>query len=293
MDERAALTLVEGVVAAAGDDAAVIDDTAVAVDMLHASADYPEGVTAYTVGWRTVAVALSDLAAVGATPTATLSVYSPPRFEAAALEDYLSGATDASAAVGARYVGGDLDITEELTTVGIALGGVDDPVGRDGAEVGDAVVVTGTLGRGALAVALFEAGELERANELFRFDPRVDAGGRLGAVATAMIDSSDGLARSLHLLAEAGGCGVDVEAATLPFDPRLDDVTDDATQRREYGLFWGEDFELVATVPPGAVAGLEAASEVPVHRIGSVTDGGVTLDGDALPDRGYSHGSPP
>lgn len=283
MDERAALRLVEGFVDGAGDDAAVVDGMAIAVDMLHASADYPTGVTSYTAGWRVVSVALSDLAAVGASPSATLSVYSPPRFAADELEAYLSGAADASDAVGARYVGGDLDITEELTTVGVALGRVDDPVGRDGARPGDAVVVTGTLGRGAVAVELFEAGAVETANELFRIEPRVEAGKRLAREATAMIDSSDGLARSLHLLAEASDCGFAIHSDALPVDPRID-----PDQSRELGIHWGEDFELVATVPPDALPRLDL--EVELNRVGTVTDDGVELDGEQLPDRGHTHG---
>lgn len=289
MDERAALALVEAFVSGAGDDAAVVDETAIAVDMLHTSTDYPPGVSPYTAGWRTVSVALSDIAAVGATPTATLSVYAPPRFDQDELEAYLTGAIDASSAVGASYVGGDLDITDELTTVGIALGDVADPTGRDGARPGDAVVVTGTLGRGALAVDHFEAGDVESGNELFQVTPRVTAGRHLGAVATAMIDSSDGLARSLHLLAEASGCGFDIEEAALPVDPRIDDIAEDAQQYLEYGLFWGEDFELVATVPPTEVSSLATGLDVDLTRIGTVTDNGVTMDGEALPDRGYSH----
>ena len=285
MDERSALRVVEGFVAAAGDDAAVVDGMAVAVDMLHADTDLPGGITPYTTGWRAVSVALSDLAAVGAVPAATLSVYSPPRYEADRLEAYLRGATDASEAVDARYVGGDLDITEELTVVGVALGRVDEPVGRSGAVPGDAVVVTGSLGRGAVAMDRFEAGEDEAANALFRIEPRIDAGVRLAEVATAMIDSSDGLARSLHLLAEASGCGIEIEADRIPYHEGLDE-----DRRREGGLFWGEDFELVATLDPDALGSLPL--DVPVTRIGTVTDAGVTIDGDPLPDRGYDHAPP-
>lgn len=289
MDERAALTIVEELVGGAGDDAALVDETVIAVDMLHTATDYPAGVTPYTAGWRTVAVSLSDLAAVGARPTATLSVYAPPRFDQADLEAYLTGAIEASASVGAEYVGGDLDITDELTTVGIALGEADSLVGRDGASIGDAVVVTGSLGRGAIAVKLFEADATDEANERFQIEPRIDAGLELREVATALIDSSDGLARSLHLLAEASDCGFDITESAVPLDDGLDAIADDEQERREYGFFWGEDFELVATVPPASVDSLDDRLDVPVTQVGTVTEEGVTMDGDALPDRGYSH----
>jgi len=66
-------------------------------------------------------------------------------------------------------------------------------------------------------------------------------------------------------------------------------VATDATDRRELGVFFGEDFELVCTVPEAALAQAQAATPCPLHRVGTVTDDGVTLDGEPLPDRGYSH----
>ncbi len=289
MDERAALRIVESLVGAAGDDAAIIDGQAVSVDMLHETSDFPEGVTPYTAGWRAISVSLSDLAAVGAQPTVTLGVYSPPQFERSALEAFINGAIDASTRVGAEYVGGDLDITDELTTVGIAIGKVDQPVGRSGANEGDAIVVTGTLGRGAIAVRKFEAGAVEEGNELFRFTPRIEPGRYLASEATAMIDSSDGLARSLHLLAEASDCGFEIEEAAIPIDPQLEEIVSDAEERRSLGIFWGEDFELIATLPPDTVDDMRSSIDIPLHQIGTVTEDGLKLDDASLPDRGFSH----
>lgn len=289
MDEREALRLVEELVPGAGDDAAVVGETAVAVDMLHAEADVPSGVTDFTLGWRTVAVALSDIAAVGARATAALAVYSPNALAAGPLERFVEGATAAAESVGASYVGGDLDVTAEVTTVGVGLGRTDRAVGRAGASPGDAVVVTGTLGRGALAVRRFDRGDHAVANELFRFVPRVDAGVRLRRDATAMIDSSDGLARSVHLLAEASGSGIDLDGDAVPIDDRLAAVAGDGETVRDLGLFWGEDFELVATVPPSALGALADDLAVPLTRVGEVTEGGVSIDGRPLPDRGYDH----
>lgn len=290
MDERAALRLIDDLVQGAGDDAAVVNGLAISTDMLHAETDYPEGVTRYTVGWRTIAVSLSDLAAVGATPAATLAVYAPQRFEADAIEAFVSGAKDVSELVGARYVGGDLDIANELTTVGIGLGHVDGAIGRDGAEVGDVIVVSGTLGRGALGVRYLERGDVEEGNRLFQITPRVETGRYLAASATSMIDSSDGLARSLHQLAEASGCGMAIVEDAIPIDDRLEGVANDTWSVRELGLFWGEDFELVATLPPDEVDNLVDDAPVDLSVIGEVTEAGVTIGGEALPDRGYTHG---
>jgi len=103
-----------------------------------------------------------------------------------------------------------------------------------------------------------------------------------------MLDSSDGLARSVHQLCGASDCGASLTGA-LPLDERVDAVAADAADRRELGVFFGEDFELVCTVPEADLAAARAATPCPLHRVGTVTESGVTLSGEPLPDRGYSH----
>jgi thiamine-monophosphate kinase len=152
--------------------------------------------------------------------------------------------------------------------------------------------VSGTLGRSGAALGLFERGDHERANRLFRFSPRVVPGLAISSHATAMIDSSDGLARSVHQLAAASDCGFAL-STPLPVDDAVDDVAADAAEGRELGLFFGEDFELVFTLPPERISTVRDVCDVPVTRVGTVTEAaaGVTLDGEALPDRGYTHGN--
>jgi thiamine-monophosphate kinase len=290
MDERATLALLAEDLPAAGDDAAVVGEQVLTTDMLHDRTDFPEGTTRYTAGWRAVGASLSDVAAMGAAATAAVAVYAAPAFDRAEIEDFVRGARDVCSYVEAEYVGGDLDSHDEFTVATTALGRTDAPVYRSGATPGDAVCVTGTLGRSGAALRLFERGEIERANELFRFTPRVVPGLAISTHATAMIDSSDGLARSLHQLAEASDCGVAVESP-LPIDGAVDDVTADAAARRELGVFFGEDFELVCTVPPDRLSAIRDCCDVPLTRIGTVTESGtgITLDGEPLPDRGYTH----
>jgi thiamine-monophosphate kinase len=287
MDEQAALSLLAGQLSAAGDDAAVVDGHVLTTDMLHERTDFPPGTTRYTAGWRAVGASLSDVAAMGADVVAAVAVYAAPEFDRAELTAFVEGAGDVCAAVDAEYVGGDLDGHEEFTVATTALGRTDDPVCRSGASPGEAVYVTGTLGRSAAAVDLFDRGDLERANDLFRFEPRIRAGRMLSGVATAMIDSSDGLARSLHQLAAASDCGFAVERP-LPVDESVEAVAG-AERRDELGLFFGEDFELVFTAPPEDVDAVHADLSVAVTRIGTVTESGVTLDGEPFPNRGYSH----
>ncbi|WP_232702950.1 thiamine-phosphate kinase [Halobacterium wangiae] len=286
MDERAALDLVGGLVANAGDDAAVVDGTVLTVDMLHEATDFPEGTTRYTAGWRSVGASLSDVAAMGAEATAAVAAYAAPNFDDEELAAFVEGASAVCEDVDAAYVGGDLDSHQEFTVATAAVGETDRQIGRGGATPGDRVVVTGTLGRSAAALRLFESGETERANELFRFSPRVAAGLALGEYATAMMDSSDGLARSLHQLAEASDVGFAVDAAEIPVAAALREV---ATDPLDTALTFGEDFELVATLPPEAVADARTASPVPLTVVGEVVDDGVTLDGEPLADRGWTH----
>ena len=290
MNEREALARIAASLPDAGDDAAVVDGLVLTTDMLHERADFPEGTTRYTAGWRAVGASLSDVAAMGAEATAAVAVYAAPTFEPEALSAFLKGARAVCRSVGAEYVGGDLDTHREFTVATTAVGTTDAPVRRSGATPGEVVCVTGTLGRSAAAVRLFEAGHTERANDLFRFPPRVAAGLALAPHATAMMDSSDGLARSLHQLAEASGCGFAVERDALPLADVVGEVAEDADDELDLGVFFGEDFELVFTAGEDDLDELREACPVPVTAVGEVTDEGVEMDGEALPDRGYTHG---
>ncbi|WP_096389277.1 thiamine-phosphate kinase [Halopenitus persicus] len=303
MDEREALSRIAATLPDAGDDAAVVGSTVITTDMLHDRTDFPAGTTRYTAGWRAVGASLSDVAAMGADATAAVAVYADADFDPDALTAFIDGAADVCAAVDGRYVGGDLDRHSEFTAATTAIGETDDPVRRSGATPGEAVCVTGTLGRSAAAVELFDAaatgdGEevasdrLDRANELFRFPPRIAAGRALAGHATAMMDSSDGLARSVHQLAEASDVGFALDRAAVPIDPTVDDVTETAEDRWRLATRFGEDFELVCTVPEAALESAVDRCPTDLTRIGSVVpaDRGVTVDGEPLPDRGYTHG---
>jgi thiamine-monophosphate kinase len=286
MDERAALAYVADALPAAGDDAAAIDGLVLTTDMLHETTDFPAGTTRYTAGWRSVGASLSDVAGMGATAVAAVAVYGAPAFERAQLGAFLAGAREVCEAVDAEYVGGDLDDHAEFTVATTALGETEAPVTRSGATSGEAVCVTGTLGRSAAAIRLFDRDE-ERANRLFRFEPRVAAGRALAEHATAMMDSSDGLARSVHQLAEASDAGVSLRGDDLPVDPALAEVA--PREAAELALTFGEDFELVCTVPEGRVAAAREDCPVTLTRVGTVTAEGVSLDGEPLADRGYTH----
>lgn len=293
MDEQAALALLDDRLPAVGDDAAVVDGLVFTTDMLHETTDFPAGTTRETAGWRAVGASLSDVAAMGAEAVAAVAVYAAPTFESGELSAFLDGAEGVCRLVDAAYVGGDLDRHAEFTVATAALGRTDDPVGRAGAAPGEVVCVTGSWGRSAAAIRLFEAGEADRANQLFRFEPRVAAGQALARYATAMIDSSDGFARSLHQLAAASDCGFAVRGGALPIDEVVTDVADDDADRLALGTTFGEDFELVCTLPEEALDAAHEATGVSLQQVGRVrpADEGVTMDGEPLADAGYTHGA--
>jgi len=288
MDERAVLSQLSTYLPDAGDDAAVVDDLVITTDMLHESTDFPDGTTRYTAGWRAVGASLSDVAAMGADGVAAVAVYAAPTFSWEEVASFVDGAQAVCESGGTAYVGGDLDNHEEFTVVSTAIGRTTKPVLRSGATPGDTVCVTGALGRTGAACEFFARGETERGNNLFQFSPRLAAGKALADYATAMMDSSDGLARSLHQLAEASDCGFAIESP-LPFTEAFETLGLDTRQRRTYGIFFGEDFELVCTMPPTAVEEAQNALAVPLTPIGTVTEQGVTFDGEDLPDSGYTH----
>jgi thiamine-monophosphate kinase len=296
MDERTALRMLADVLPVAGDDAAVVDDLVVTTDMLHETTDFPAGTTRYTAGWRAVGASLSDVAAMGVPATAAVAAYAAPQFDEDELTAFVHGARDVAERVDATYVGGDLDQHEEFTTATTAIGRVGEtvPVLRSGARPGEVVCVTGTLGRGAAGVRAFEHDDAGRGNELFQFVPRVHEGARLAAHATAMMDSSDGLARSLHQLADASGCGFAVDADRIPAHDALATYAD-AAEMWDLTVTFGEDFELVCTLSPSVVAEAQAALDAfgtSLTVVGDVVErgAGVTVDGEPLPDRGYTHG---
>ncbi|OYR55771.1 thiamine-phosphate kinase [Halorubrum halodurans] len=312
MNERDALRRLAADLPRAGDDAAVVDGTVITTDMLHERTDFPPGTTRYAAGWRAVGASLSDVAAMGAEATAAVAVYADDEFDPDALAEFVAGAVDVCEAVDAEYVGGDLDTHAEFTTATTAIGDVPGAdadadtgtraVTRSGASPGEALCVTGEWGRSAAALRLFDRGTnaaVERANDLFRFTPRVADGRVLAGAATAMMDSSDGLARSLHQLAEASGVGFALDRDAVPVHPAVDDVvggTDAGSaggdERFELAAHFGEDFELVCTVPESELDRVRRACPAGLVRVGTVreADHGVTADGEPLPDRGYTHG---
>ena len=284
MDDRALVQAIRGIIGtdATDDDCAVIDDgenyLVMSTDMLHETTDFPKGMTDYECGWMAAAVTLSDVASMGARPIALLLAVGVDRAER--VEAITRGADACCRAYGCRLMGGDMDAHSECTLVSSGLGRVarDCLVRRRGARPGDIIAITGTPGQAQAGLD----GYAEYWEALIMPKPGVSEGQALGrAGATAMMDVSDGLAISLHDLAEASGVRMDVEEAGIP---RPGGVS--AADAARYALFGGGDFGLLFTCPADLfpVAGVDATS------IGRVAEGeGVFLDGRPLEKAGYAH----
>ena len=216
------------------------------------------------LGFRSAAVNLSDLSASAARPEAlfvTLAV--PPETELSDILELYEGIAEAGVAVR----GGDTTHAERVVLSVTALGRSARVPGRAGAKAGDAILVTGPLGG---------AGAAFREGRYLRPPLRTEEGLRLGAVATAMLDISDGLAVDAGHLARRSGCRLAIDLGLVPCAGELAD------------LGFGEDFELLATVPPSNSLLLGFA-------IGIVREGdGVELQlhGEPYELRGYEHFRP-
>jgi thiamine-monophosphate kinase len=278
-----------------GDDCSVIPfgktHLLMTTDMLHQKTDFPDGMDAYTIGWRTVAVSLSDIAAMGGLPMAVTIALGAPEFKKEFIAALQKGILDCAAAFAVSHFGGDLDRHEELTLVSSALGEAAKPVLRHSAHAGELVCVTGELGRAAAAMKHFKEKNLEAANELARFIPRIREGMALAPFATSMMDISDGLARSLYQLAEASTVGFRIDAGALPFSIEAEEWARTQEELFEMCLFTGEDFELLFTLIPEQI--LEARNACEFVVIGQVTKEEIQMkvgkDLVKIPDRGYEH----
>ena len=247
-----------GVVLGPGDDAAVLQPGAgmqlvMTMDTLVAGRHFPEDLPAADIGWRSLAVNLSDLAAMGADPRWCLLSLSLPSADEHWLAEFCAGFDRLAEQAGITLVGGDM-VRGPLSITVQACGEV--PAGRallrSGARPGDRLCIAGVPGEAAAGLAQWQAGERHGAlvNAFCRPSPQLDLGRRLRGLASACIDISDGLLADLsHLLAESGGLGAVVELARLPLSPALQTWGDDA-RRRHVRLAGGDDYLLLFTVPP-------------------------------------------
>ncbi|HXF36332.1 MAG TPA: thiamine-phosphate kinase [Actinomycetota bacterium] len=302
-----------------GDDAAVLapgrGDLLLTTDLLVEGVHFERSWTPpRDLGFKAIAVNVSDVAAMAGSPRyAVVGLGMPPDVDDAWALELLGGMRAACDEHALWLVGGDLSRAERVV-VSVAVVGEAPPGGavtRTGARPGDRVVVTGWLGAAAGGLLLARGPGRGRAlgteaarvllAALARPTPRVGEGRTLArAGATAMIDLSDGLALDLARLCRASGVGARVTLAAVPVAPALIELRDElGADPLELALSGGEDYELLATLPPAGVAAARAELRerfgVSLAEIGGIIEGeglsAIGPDGRESPlePRGWDH----
>lgn len=277
-----------------GDDAAVVappvgQELAIAIDTMVEGVHFPQGTAPADIGWKSLAVNLSDLAAMGASPAWALLALTLPPQSSEQVQAFIDGFAEGFAQLAQPHrlalIGGDT--TRGGLAVSVAVHGFVPPgkaLTRAGARVGDVVLVTGTLGDAAAGLRLLQRGArvdegdgraaylIER---LHRPTPRLAAGLALRERASACIDVSDGLLADLGHICEASGLGAEIDAPLLPRSSMLLGAFDDITAR-DFALAGGDDYELCFSVPPSLVAEVQtdlARLGCGATRIGRMVEG--------------------
>ena len=296
-----------------GDDCALVQPSpgkqlAVTTDMLVAGTHFLPDTDPKNLGWKALAVNLSDLAAMGAQPRWVTLAGALPAVDEPWIAAFAEGFFACAAEYGVDVIGGDT--TKGPLNVCITAMGEVEPghaLRRDGAKVGDQIWVSGRPGLASLGLAYLQGkiklpepwprlcvGALEKPR------PRIALGRALNGIASAAIDVSDGLLADLGHIAERSGCAAAVKLVQLPHLPKGESY--DADLRRialECQLTGGDDYELCFTAPGTqslAIAHIAATLELPLWNIGEMVagSGDVTVfDPDGKPvhfDRkGYEH----
>ena len=265
--------------AAIGDDCAVLDlprghklllTTDFSLEGIHFRREWHP---ADSVGHRCLARGLSDIAAMGGIPRwAFLSLALPGALPQRWVDNFMSGLLKLAKQYNVELAGGDTaqsphGVLADIVVAGsVARGGA---VMRSGAKPGDFLYVTGQLGVSVVALQELRAGKKlkpSRYPQHFYPDPRIAVGQflREHQLASAMIDTSDGLSTDLKHVCDESGVGAVVDQIVLPALP--------SDESFRHALHGGEDYELLFTVPPDRVRRLpERIAGIPITRIGGMT----------------------
>lgn len=272
----------DDVVAGIGDDAALLQvpaghELVVCTDTLVAGRHFPETTTPAAIGYKALAVNLSDLAAMGAEPAWVTLALTLPGYDEPWMSEFMQGFFRLADYCNVALVGGDttrgpLSITVQAQ--GFVPSG--QALMRHGAQPGDHIYVTGTLGDAGLALYLAEQADGELRQRLDYPEPRLQAGQVLRGLATSAIDISDGLLADLGHLLEAGRLGASIETDLLPrsvaFENAIRQAGADAESlAHDLPLSAGDDYELCFTA--------QAADEAVVMATFASLDCGCTRIG--------------
>lgn len=307
-------SLPSDVVVGFGDDAAVIPPSqyplVVSTDAMVEGVHFSRStITFHNLGYKSLVCSLSDIAAMGGTPKyALVSLAVNDEISVTELEDVYRGLREASERFCCHVIGGDTVRTNGpvvLTTT--VFGEVEKPVLRSGAQSGDILFVTGTLGGSSAGLEaqqgtsrISPSSEVALAMCHQHPEPRIGIGQLCAEVGVhALNDISDGLASELNEIAQASGVRCIVDASSLPLRPEVVEWAKSLQKNPiDYALYGGEDYELVGTAPRQTYAKLltgASMQRIPITKIGEVTSGdGVVLRAstgqlEVLEAKGYNH----
>ena len=301
------------VVVGIGDDAAVLLPTPrhlqlVTTDMLVEGIHFDLATTtAMQLGYKAVAVNLSDIAAMGGIARhAVVSIALPPAVPVDFVMNLYRGMKEICREYSVNIVGGDTVASTAGLVINVAVLGEVEPshvVRRSGAQVGDVVAVTNTLGNSSAGLALLQRGQWEEYDFAWPLitahltpQPQVKIGQLLAIHgATAMDDVSDGLASELHEIAQASNVSICVDTSLIPLSPEVRQTAANFGKNPlDYALYGGEDFQLLFTMAPDQFRLL--AEGAPLVRIGEVLppgEGVMIVDEEGLrvplQTLGYNH----
>ncbi|MEL7399325.1 MAG: thiamine-phosphate kinase [Pseudomonadota bacterium] len=297
-----------------GDDCALLRVPAdkllaVSMDTLVADVHFPADAAPEDIAQRALRVNLSDLAAVGAEPLWFTLGLTLPHQDHQWLNDFSRGLFSAAREFNVALVGGDT--TRGPLTISIQVHGAvanRAALRRDGARVGDAIFVSGSLGDGAAGLKVLQQDELSESNasmyfleRFYRPRPHLKEGRLLSGLASAALDVSDGLLADLEHICEASGVAARINIEKLPLSEPMKQWIDggvvDEAQARQWALSGGDDYRLCFTVPENKRAQLLALQQK--HRlnfqcIGEITrgEGVICLDAGRTvtpSEKGYNH----
>ncbi|MBC7544336.1 MAG: thiamine-phosphate kinase [Candidatus Sericytochromatia bacterium] len=267
-----------GIVIGIGDDAAVVRPAVgyevLTMDTLVDGVHFTQAwASPADVGWKTLAVSVSDLAAMGAEPRhALLGLTLPDTLTETWTTGFFAGLAEACQVWRVPVIGGDTVRGPALVITLTLTGEARQPLLRTGAEAGWLLAVTGNLGGAAAGLHALQTGKTAPAAALTRWrrpPARLEAGRALAALdrRIACTDCSDGLVIAAGLL--AGDLGLELDADKLPIDPAAMALADDQNQAIDWALVGGEDYELVLAFPAASEAEARAAvAPLPLTVVG-------------------------
>lgn len=290
----------DDVVLGIGDDAALVSTTqlnqiAIAIDTLISGVHFPEETSAYDIGWKTLAVNLSDMAAMGAEPLWFTLALSLPEQNKSWLSDFAAGLFELAEQYNVPLIGGDTTRGSMSITVQIAGKYTSEPhMQRRNAQIGDKIYITGTLGDAALGLQSLQQSvpvSLEEKQQLLlklnRPQPRVQEALALRTFVNAAIDISDGLYADVSHITDASNVGAIIYVDKLPVS-RTYRQTLQGENHFDLALTGGDDYELCLTISPENEAKFLAQAEsvgCQVTAVGEIVEGrDLTL---------YTHGDVP